>query len=51
MGAGRPWEGIEAMADNARGFNVKETVTKIGFHKKNKKNGGDVELAQKQLLK
>ncbi len=28
---------VEAMADNAHGFNVKEIlVAKIGFHKKNK---------------
>jgi hypothetical protein len=27
---------VEAMADNAHGFNVKEIIAKIGFHKKNK---------------
>jgi hypothetical protein len=25
---------LEAMADNAHGFNVKEIIMKIGFHKK-----------------
>ncbi len=42
--------GVEAMADNAHGFNVKETVAKIGFHKKEQNNGGDVELAQSSYL-
>ncbi len=32
------------MADNAHGFDVKEIIGKIGYHKKNK-NGSDVELA------
>ncbi len=35
MSAGGPWAGVEAMADNTHGFDVKETVAKIGFHKKN----------------
>jgi hypothetical protein len=45
-GAGGPWAGVEAMADNAHGFDFKETVAKIGLHKKEQKNGGELELAQ-----
>jgi hypothetical protein len=38
------------MADNAHGFEVLETVVKIGFHKNNQKNVGIVELAQSSYL-
>jgi hypothetical protein len=31
MGAGGPWLAVEAMVDNAHGFNVKEIIAKIGF--------------------
>jgi hypothetical protein len=34
------------MADNTHGFNAKEIIAKIGVHKKTKKNGNDMELAQ-----
>jgi hypothetical protein len=37
---------VEAMADNAHGFNAKEIIAKIGFHQKKQKNGSDMELAQ-----
>jgi hypothetical protein len=49
MGTGGPWAAVEAMADNANGFNVKEKIiVKIWFHKKR----SDVELTQsKQQLK
>ncbi len=44
MGAGGPWLAVEAMVNNAHGFDAKEIpVAKIGFHKK---KGSDVELAQ-----
>jgi hypothetical protein len=34
-GAGGPWSAVEAMADNAHGFDVKEIpVAKIGLKKK-----------------
>jgi hypothetical protein len=35
MGAGGPWTAVEAIADNAHGFNAKEITAKIRFHKKN----------------
>jgi hypothetical protein len=37
MGAGGPWAVVEAMADNAHGFDAKEIIAKIGFQKKHKK--------------
>jgi hypothetical protein len=46
MGAGGPWAEVEVMADSAHGFDAKEIIAKIGFHKNNKKNGSDMELAQ-----
>jgi hypothetical protein len=34
MGAGGLWAAVEAMADNAHGFDDKEMIAKIRFHKK-----------------
>ncbi len=38
------------MVDNAHGFDAKEIIVKIEIHKKNKKNGSDMELAQSSYL-
>ena len=50
MGTGGPWAVVEAMADNAHGFDAKEIIAKIGFHQKKQKNGNDLELAQSIYL-
>jgi hypothetical protein len=34
MGVGWPWVAVEAMVDNAHGFDVKEIIVKIRFHQK-----------------
>jgi hypothetical protein len=37
MGAGGPWAAVEAMVNNAHGFDVKEIIiAKIRFHQKKK---------------